>query len=89
MDVKIYPRSGLASKYGITLINSVGIIDNHYTGEVMGMFINKQYIPYTINPGDRVAQLIVEKRLSVDLIKVSKVDETARGEGGFGSTGIQ
>jgi len=55
----------------------------------MGVFINKQHIPYTINPGDRVAQLIVEKRLSVDLIKVSKVDETARGEGGFGSTGIQ
>lgn len=90
MDVKIYPRSGLASKHGITLLNSVGVIDNHYTGEIMGMFINLSnnlFSSYTIMPGERVAQLIVEKRLDVDLIQVEKVKETDRNDGGFGSTG--
>lgn len=87
MDVKIYNRSGLASKYGIRIRNNVGVIDTTYNGECMGVFENISKEPYTINPGDRVAQMVVEKRLDIDIISVDVLEDTDRGINGFGSTG--
>lgn len=87
MDFKIYNRSGLASKHGVRIRNCVGITDCTYRGEVMGFFINDGEFSYTINPGDRVAQLVAEKRLDVEVVTVDKLSDTIRDEGGFGSTG--
>lgn len=88
MDIKVYCRSGLASKFGISLKNCTGVGDNHYRGQVMGFFINLSENQYTINPGDRVAQMVPEKKLFVDTVKVDSLSETERGSDGFGSTGI-
>lgn len=87
MDVKIYPRSGIAFKYDVRLSNSVAVIDNAFTGCLKGSIINMGKEPFTINPGDRIAQMIAEKKLDVDIVTVDQLDETERGEGGFGSTG--
>ena len=88
-DAKIYNRSGTSCKYGIKLRNSVGVIDNHYRGEVMGVFKNESHSSFAVNPGDRLAQLIVEKRPNVSINTVEKVNTTERGNGGFGSTGVK
>jgi len=87
MDVKVYPRSGLGFKYDIRLSNSTGVVDNQYRGTVKVALINMGSEPFIINPGDRVVQMVVEKRLDVEVVKVDALDETERGEGGFGSTG--
>ena len=87
MDIKLYARSGLASKHGVGLRNFVGVVDSTYRGQVMGAFVNLGSENYTINPGDRVAQMVVEKRLDVDIVPVDELDDTERGEGGFNSTG--
>lgn len=86
MDTKIYPRSGLGLKKGIVNRNNVGIIDFSYTGQLMGCFVNLGYAEYTINPGERIVQMIVEKRLDVKIVS-GKVQDTDRGSSGFGSTG--
>lgn len=86
MDVKIFPRSGLGLKKGVVIRNNVGIIDNMYRGEVMGKFVNLGYESYIIEPGERVAQMIVTKRLDVSIVK-GTVNETVRGVNGLGSTG--
>jgi len=88
MDIKVYCRSGLASKLGISLKNHTGVVDNHYRGEVMGFFINLSENQYTINPGDRVAQMVPEQKLFVNTVKADNLNETERGSNGFGSTGI-
>ena len=87
MDIKIYPRSGLGFKYDIRLSNSTGIVDSQFRGEVKMAIVNMGSVPYVIYPGDRIAQMVVEKRLDVEVVKVDQLGETERGEGGFGSTG--
>jgi dUTP pyrophosphatase len=85
----IRPRSGLALKYGITVLNSPGTVDSDYRGEVKVLLINHGKENFTIKYGDRIAQLIICKHEKAVLIKSDNISETQRGEGGYGSTGIQ
>ncbi len=87
-EAQIRPRSGLAVKYGLGLINSPGTIDADYRGEVMIAVINFSKKPYTIKRGDRIAQMIINRvyRAGIDVVK--QLDETARNSGGFGHTGV-
>ena len=85
----VFARSGLAIKHGIGLLNSVGVIDSDYRGEIKVGVINQINEPYTIEPGERIAQLVVMPVCPVDTVEVESLDETARGEGGFGSTGTK
>jgi dUTP pyrophosphatase len=86
-EAQVRPRSGLASKNGITLVNSPGTIDSDYRGEVKVPLINLGKAPFTIEPGMRIAQMLILPVPKVKLIEVDKLDETARGKGGFGHTG--
>lgn len=83
----VFPRSGTASKYGVNLANCVGVIDSDYTGEVICPVQNNGSEPYTIEPGERVAQLVVMPIAQCELVFVDELTETSRGAGGFGSTG--
>ena len=80
-------RSGMGTRHGITLSNSVGVIDSDYRGELTVGLVNHGDVPYTIQPGDRIAQLMVLPILRPTLTVVEELDETERGAGGFGSTG--
>lgn len=84
----VFPRSGLSFKKGLTMCNSVGVIDTDYTGEVKVAAINVSDKDYTVNPGDRIAQLVFLPVAKAKLIEVESLDDTERGAGGFGSTGI-
>ena len=84
----VYARSGLASKFGVTLSNCVGVIDSDYRGELQVAMTNHSKNPYTIHPGDRIAQLVVSPVFLPEVAEVSELDETERGAGGFGSTGF-
>ena len=86
-EIQVRPRSGLAIKHGIALVNSPGTIDADYRGEVSIILINHGQERFTINPGDRIAQLIVAPVCHADLIEVTELSETTRGAGGFGHTG--
>jgi dUTP pyrophosphatase len=86
-EIQVRPRSGLAIKHGISLVNSPGTIDADYRGEVCIILINHGHESFSINPGDRIAQLIVAPVCQADLMEVSELSETDRGEGGFGHTG--
>lgn len=88
-EAQIRPRSGLACKQGITVVNSPGTIDSDYTGEIMVCLINLSNETVTINDGDRIAQMVVSKHETVEWIPVEKLDETERGDGGFGHTGVR
>ncbi len=83
----IFARSGLAIKHGIGLLNSVGVIDSDYRGEICVGLINQLKEPYTINPDERIAQMVIMPVSLIPPVEVSELDETERGEGGFGSTG--
>lgn len=83
----IYGRSGLGTKYGVTLANSVGVVDSDYRGEICVSLINRGSEPYTVNPGDRVAQLMFSPVYTAAFAETELLDETGRGSGGFGSTG--
>ena len=83
----VFPRSGLAVKHGIGLLNSVGVIDSDYRGEILVGVINQIDKPYTVTQGERIAQLVVMPVSPLPVIEVEELDETSRGEGGFGSTG--
>jgi len=85
---QVRPRSGLAVKKGITVLNSPGTIDADYRGEVKVILINLGEEEVTIEKGDRIAQLVIAPVSRVELIEVEEVSTTARGEGGFGSTGV-
>lgn len=85
---QIRARSGLAIKHGISLVNGIGTIDSDYRGELKIAIVNISNEPFTINNGDRVAQLVINKYERVELVEVETIDETERGSGGFGSTGI-
>ena len=83
----VYARSGMAVRDGIALTNGVGVIDSDYTGEIQVGLINLSKEPYTINPGQRIAQLVVAPILLPAIEEVEDLTETQRGRGGFGSTG--
>ncbi len=80
-------RSGLSSKHGITLANGIGVIDSDYRGEISAALLNTSNLPYTIEAGERIAQLMFMPVLHANLIPTDSLEATARGEGGFGSTG--
>ena len=82
-------RSGLAVKHGIKVLNSPGTIDEDYRGELKTLLVNLSDTPFVIEPGERIAQLVVAKHEHVEWEEVEVLDETERGEGGFGSTGVQ
>jgi len=86
-EAQIRPRSGLATRHGIGLINSPGTIDADYRGEVKIAVINMGTNPYTFHRGDRVAQMVIQKVYQADLQEVKELDETRRSRGGFGHTG--
>jgi len=86
-EAQIRPRSGLANKYGITVLNSPGTIDADYRGEIKVQLVNLSDVPYTINSGDRIAQMIIAKYEQVDLQEVTQLADSERASGGFGSTG--
>lgn len=83
----IFARSGLAIKHGITLANAVGVVDSDYRGEVCVGLCNVSREPYTVRPNERIAQMIIMKVEMMPIFEVTSLDETARGTGGFGSTG--
>ena len=87
-EAQIRPRSGLAAKNGITVLNSPGTIDADYRGEINVILINLGLEPFTISRGMRVAQMIIAPVTQIDILEVEKLDQTARGTGGFGSTGL-
>ncbi len=84
---QIRPRSGLAAKWGVTVVNAPGTIDEDYRGEVKVALINLGTSAYTISPGDRIAQLVVAPVSRMTIALADSLDDTARGGGGFGSTG--
>jgi dUTP pyrophosphatase len=86
-EAQIRPRSGMAFKFGITVLNSPGTIDADYRGEVKVLLVNLSDQPVTINDGDRIAQMVVARHETVVWKSEEKLEETIRGEGGFGSTG--
>ena len=86
-EAQVRPRSGLAVKHGISIINSPGTIDSDYRGEVMIAVINLSPKPYTIQRGDRIAQLVINKIFQAEIREVNQLEETDRNKGGFGHTG--
>lgn len=87
-EIQVRPRSGLALKHGITLVNSPGTIDADYRGEIGVILVNHGSESFSVNPGDRIAQLIVAPVSRAQLIEVSELSVTDRGAGGFGHTGV-
>ncbi len=87
-EMQVRPRSGLAVKHGITILNSPGTIDSDYRGEIKIALINLGKEEFTIHRGDRIAQLVVAPVVRVHLQVATKLDSTTRGDGGFGHTGV-
>ena len=83
----VFARSGLAVKHGLTLSNCVGVIDSDYTGEIQVGIINQSDTAYTVQPGERIAQLVITPVLQPTVVETDTLEKTARGDGGFGSTG--
>jgi dUTP pyrophosphatase len=86
-EAQVRPRSGLAARHGITVLNAPGTIDADYRGEVMVLLINLGAAPFTVTRGMRIAQLTVAPVVRADIAEVTELDPTSRGSGGFGSTG--
>lgn len=86
-EAQVRPRSGLALKHGLTCLNSPGTIDSDYRGEVGVILINHGQEPFVIKRGERIAQLVIARHEQAAMVEVGTLDETARGAGGFGSTG--
>jgi dUTP pyrophosphatase len=86
-EAMVRPRSGLALKHGITVLNTPGTIDADYRGEVGVILVNLSNEDYTINPGDRIAQMVINKYETAEIQFVDKLSDTERGEGGFGHSG--
>jgi len=86
-EAQVRPRSGLALKNGITVLNSPGTIDSDYRGEVCAILINHSQVDFTITRGMRIAQIVIAACVQAQILAVEDLDETARGAGGFGSTG--
>ena len=88
-EAQIRPRSGLAFKNGISLVNTPGTIDADYRGELKILMINLSNEPFVINDGERIAQMVIAKYERIELVQVEVLNETERGQGGFGSTGTK
>lgn len=86
-EVQIRPRSGLAMKHGITVLNTPGTIDSDYRGEIRVALINLSREPFTIEPGERICQMVLTRYEQVEWVETEQLDDTDRGEGGFGHTG--
>jgi dUTP pyrophosphatase len=86
-EAQVRPRSGLAAKHGITVLNSPGTIDADYRGEIKVILVNLSNESFTIKHGERIAQMIIAKHETAILCEVSELSQTVRGEGGFGHTG--
>ena len=86
-EMQVRPRSGLAAKYGLTVLNSPGTIDADYRGEVKVILANLSAEDFTINDGERIAQLVVAQHAQVEWEEAEELSDTSRGAGGFGSTG--
>lgn len=85
----VLPRSGLAAKHGISIVNAPGLIDSNYRGELKVILVNLDARePFEVNPGDRIAQLVIMAVPAAELVEVDELDETVRGAGGFGSSGV-
>lgn len=87
-EAQVRPRSGLAAKYGITVANAPGTVDADYTGEIKVILINLSNENFLINPGDRIAQMVIARYERVEWDEVAELNPTERGDGGFGSTGV-
>ena len=88
-EAQVRPRSGLAAKKGITVLNAPGTIDADYRGEIGVILVNLSKEAFTIENGERIAQLVIAKHERAEWIEVQELSETSRGEGGFGSTGTK
>ncbi|MBO4963898.1 MAG: dUTP diphosphatase [Prevotella sp.] len=88
-EAQVRPRSGLAIKHGLTVLNTPGTIDADYRGEIGVVLINLSDREFVVNPGERIAQMVVARYEQADLEQVELLDETERGEGGYGHTGVK
>ena len=88
-EAQVRPRSGLALKKGITVLNSPGTIDADYRGEIGVLLINLSQEPFVVNDGERIAQMVIARHEQGDFVVVEELDETERGEGGYGHTGVK
>ncbi|NNE76067.1 MAG: dUTP diphosphatase, partial [Pricia sp.] len=89
LEAQVRPRSGLAAKKGITVLNAPGTIDADYRGEIGVILVNLSNEPFTVDNGERIAQLVIAKHERAEWIEVQELSVTSRGEGGFGSTGVK
>ena len=87
-EAQVRPRSGLAAKFGITVLNTPGTIDADYRGEIGVILVNLSNQPFTVQDGDRIAQLVIAEHAVVEWNEVTVLEDTSRGAGGFGSTGL-
>ncbi len=88
-EAQVRPRSGLAAKKGITVLNAPGTVDADYRGEVGVILVNLSNEEFVVNDGERIAQLVIAKHERAEWVEVDELDETSRGAGGFGSTGVK
>ncbi|MBR5736811.1 MAG: dUTP diphosphatase [Bacteroidales bacterium] len=88
-EAQVRPRSGLAAKHGLSVTNSPGTIDADYRGEICVLLVNLSKDPFTIEPGERIAQMVIARHEHVEWEEVDQLDESSRGAGGFGSTGTK
>ena len=87
-EAQVRPRSGLALKHGITVLNTPGTIDADYRGEVGVLLINLSQEPFPVHDGERIAQMVIARHEQAELVEVETLDETERGAGGYGHTGV-
>ena len=88
-EAQVRPRSGLALKYGITVLNTPGTIDADYRGEIGVVLVNLSNDPFIVEPGERIAQMVIAKHEQAEFTIVEQLDETLRGAGGYGHTGVK
>ncbi len=88
-EIQVRPRSGLALKHGIGMANSIGTIDSDYRGDIGVILVNLSKEPFTINPNERIAQLVLAKVEKMEFVEVETLEETTRGAGGYGHTGVK
>lgn len=88
-EAQVRPRSGLALKHGITVLNTPGTIDADYRGEVKVLLVNFSQTDFVINAGERIAQMVIARYEKAELVTVTELDDTERGEGGYGHTGVK
>jgi dUTP pyrophosphatase len=87
-EAQVRPRSGLALNHGVTVLNAPGTIDNDYRGEVKAILVNLGTAPFRISRGTKIAQLVIARAERAELVETSELPDSARGQGGFGSTGL-